>query len=50
MANTFTGIVRDLSGKGRATIQGRAIESSDGSTSSGIWSEKMPMAATEKEG
>lgn len=48
MASTFKGIVRDLSGKGGATIRGRAIEGSDGQTSTVEGSEKMPNVATEK--
>lgn len=48
MAGTFKGIVRDLTGKFRATIRGRAIEGSKESTSAVEESEKEPKNATEK--
>ncbi|KAF6237616.1 hypothetical protein HO173_004506 [Letharia columbiana] len=48
MANTFKGIVRDLSGKGGASIRGRAMEGSDGSTSPREESDKVGEVAMEK--
>ena len=48
IADTFKRIVRDLSGKGRATSRGRVTEGSDGPTSPMEESEKMPKV-TEKE-
>lgn len=48
MANTFKGIVRDLSGKGGANINGRAVEGIDGLTSLVEESEKVPQVAMGK--
>ena len=48
MANTFKGIVRDLSGKGGATIRGRAVDRSDGSPLPEEKNEKVPEIEMEK--
>ncbi|KAL9071401.1 MAG: hypothetical protein Q9161_004260 [Pseudevernia consocians] len=48
MANTFKGIVRDLSGKGGATIRGRAVDTSDGSPLPEEKNEKVPEIEMEK--
>lgn len=48
MASTFKGIIRDLSGKCRANIAGRAMEGSNGSTSAVEESDKEPKVAMEK--
>ena len=50
MANTFRGIVRDLSGMGGAKARGRVMEGSDGSTLPEEESEKVPKVAMEKTG
>ena len=50
MANTFRGIVHDLSGMGGAKARGRVMEGSDGSTLPEEESEKVPKVAMEKTG
>lgn len=48
MANTFKGIIRDLSGRGGASIRERGMEASDESTSAVEESEKAPNFVTER--
>lgn len=49
VANTFRGIARDLSRKGKATTKGRVIEGIEGPTSPVEESKKMPVVMTKKE-
>lgn len=49
MADTFRGIARDLSRKGKPTIRGRVIEGNDEPTSPLEESKMMPIVVTEKE-